>query len=363
MALALALSHEMRNALAGVLGALDLLEEHGVQPELVQTAIRRARYASDLSCTMLDISKPQPSAAECNYSLSGLIKFVQEACLGLYPSEPINLEFDLGTDVVCRGREVYLRQVLINIVSNALKFTLLRHQSGGGVVRVRAWHADGVLHASVTDNGPGMCAETQARLFGAFEQAPETASSGTGLGLWISKMRVTQMHGSIAVESEVGVGSTFHIDVPAIIVVAQPEIKAPVISGKPRLSARPRILVVDDDVSIARVVEIMLARIESEHELAMTCAGALDLMRRLQFDLMVVDSRLPDGTGLSLVQNFRAICGEQGRRVGIIGFSGGGETADFLRGVDEFVPKPTTPANFQAAVGRCCKLVGLAAAA
>jgi len=357
----------MRNALAGVLGALDLLEQNGLQPELVQTAIRRASYASDLSSTMLDISKPVPSALESDYSLSGLIKFVQDACLSLYSSEPINLEVDLGTDVVCRGREVYLKQVLINIVSNALKFTLLRHQSGGGVVRVRAWHADGVMHVSVTDNGPGMSAEVQARLFGAFEQAQETATHGTGLGLWISKMRLTQMNGSIRVESEVGLGSTFHIAVPAIIVVAQPEIKAPVLCSKPRLSTRPRILVVDDDDLVVRLLVIWLARIDAEHELAMTCAGALDLMGRHQFDLMVLDGKLPDGSGVPLVEKFRAIRQQQGRRAGIIGFSGGyadGELDAFRRaGVDEFVPKPTTPATFQAALARCCELVGLAAAA
>jgi CheY-like chemotaxis protein len=172
-----------------------------------------------------------------------------------------------------------VRQILFNLVSNAVKFT-----PGGGHVTLSAAIEGRDLHFEVTDTGVGIPEEARGRMFGVFERFHEerTEAAGTGLGLALTKSLVAQMSGSIAFESEEGRGTTFRVRLPEVVSEA--------VGGE-------RILVVDDERHDADLIVAVAASVDLRAEIVRGLAGTEEALARGRPLGVVLDLRLPDGRG------------------------------------------------------------------
>jgi signal transduction histidine kinase len=215
------MSHELRTPLNAVIGYAELLQDglYGELPvkarEVLERVQANGRHLLSLINDVLDISKieaGQLSLKLDHYSMRALVDSVVASCGSLAQTKGIAMEADCATDLpIGRGDQQRLTQVLMNIVSNAIKFT------EQGSVRIAVGARDGAFDVRVTDTGTGIAEEDRARIFEAFQQVDNSSTrtkGGTGLGLSISK-RFIEMHGgAISVESKLGEGSTFHFTIP-----------------------------------------------------------------------------------------------------------------------------------------------------
>jgi signal transduction histidine kinase len=215
------MSHELRTPLAAILGYAELMQEGFYDPlgQKSLDALTRIRsngkHLLGLINTVLDIAKIESGQFTLNmadYAIESVIETVRSATESLAQNKKLLLKTDVAKSLpVGLGDEQRLTQVLLNLVGNAIKFT------DAGEVRVSATTANNHFAVSVADTGPGIPAEHQARIFEQFHQVDSSntqAKSGTGLGLAIAK-QIVEMHGGrIWVESMLGKGSTFQMELP-----------------------------------------------------------------------------------------------------------------------------------------------------
>jgi signal transduction histidine kinase len=215
------MSHELRTPLNAILGYTELMVDgiYGDMPAKLQEVLERVqssgRHLLGLINDVLDLSKieaGQLTLAANDYSFHDVVQTVMSQVESLAAEKRLKLTTSLASDLpVGRGDERRIKQVLMNLVGNAIKFT----DAGEVTVRVRA--PDGTFVASVTDTGPGVPEDQQQRIFEEFQQVDSSSTrrkGGTGLGLAIAK-RIVELHGGrIWVESTVGRGSTFSFSLP-----------------------------------------------------------------------------------------------------------------------------------------------------
>jgi signal transduction histidine kinase len=215
------MSHELRTPLNAIIGYTELITDgvYGETPEKVQDALKRitanSRHLLGLINDVLDLSKieaGQLTLALDDYSMKDVVHSVYGAVEPLAADKKIAFKAEIAPDLPSgRGDERRLTQVLLNLVSNAIKFT------DTGEVAIKASARNGHYSVSVVDTGPGISEADQAKLFQEFQQADNSITrkkGGTGLGLAISK-RIIEMHGGrIGLQSQVGRGSTFSITLP-----------------------------------------------------------------------------------------------------------------------------------------------------
>jgi signal transduction histidine kinase len=215
------MSHELRTPLAAILGYAELIQEgfYGALPEKSLDALTRIRsngkHLLGLINTVLDIAKIESGQFTLNmseYAIESVVETVRAATESLAQNKKLVLSTDVAKSLPFGlGDEQRLTQVLLNLVGNAIKFT------DTGEVRVTAKMTNAHFTVSVTDTGPGIPVEHQARIFEQFHQVDSSntkAKGGTGLGLAIAK-QIVEMHGGrIWVESTVGKGSTFQMQIP-----------------------------------------------------------------------------------------------------------------------------------------------------
>ena len=215
------MSHELRTPLAAILGYAELMQEGFYEPlgQKSLDALTRIRangkHLLGLINTILDIAKIESGQFTLNmaeYAIESVVETVRSATESLAQNKNLVLKTEVARPLpVGLGDEQRLTQVLLNLVGNAIKFT------DAGEVRIAATSVNGHFNVTVTDTGPGIAEEHQARIFEQFHQVDSSstkAKGGTGLGLAIAK-QIVEMHGGrIWVESTLGKGSTFRMELP-----------------------------------------------------------------------------------------------------------------------------------------------------
>jgi signal transduction histidine kinase/AmiR/NasT family two-component response regulator len=305
------MSHEIRTPMNAILGMSRLaLEEtdHDRRQHLLTIVLRSAESLLGLLNDILDLSRIEAGRVQLNpapFALGPLLDGVVATLAAPAADKGLTLdvEVDPGLPAWIVGDELRVRQVLLNLVNNAIKFT------PAGSVRLRADRREAggrpLLRLTVTDTGPGIPAEQLDRIFERFEQADNSLTrshGGTGLGLFICRQLVALMGGEIRVESRLGAGSSFHCtlplqpaEAPAVVAEAQEE----------RAVSGLHILLVDDSEVNREVAAMTLAR-SNRVTGAGTGLEALALLAQADFDAVLMDVQMPEMDGLAATAAIRA---------------------------------------------------------
>ncbi|MEO8827020.1 MAG: ATP-binding protein [Chthoniobacterales bacterium] len=368
-----AMSHEIRSPLNSILGFASLLWDTGPTEksrELIKPILTGGEVLLNLINDILDYSKIEAGRIDLEnnvFSPTLCVRQVEE--LFSQKAREKNLNFKVSIDsavpAFLMGDANRLKQVLINLTSNAIKFTTL------GVVEIqltssevedtkREEAAQHLLHFKIEDTGIGIPEDKYVQIFERFAQVDSSTSrqfGGTGLGLAISKSLIEAMGGRIWVESEMDKGSIFHFEVPfsksseprhhSIInenLAAEEKFQIPKVSKN---VSNLRILVVDDNESNSKLITLLLKRMGCEHIVsAKNGIAALMVQNSESFDVILMDCQMPVMDGFEATREIRRLeqAGRHSPRVEVIALTAAVLPEDRRRaeeaGMDDFLTKP-----------------------
>jgi PAS domain S-box-containing protein len=357
------MSHEIRTPMNGVLGMAELLlgtELDDRQRRFIESLYRSGESLLDIINDILDFSKIEAGKLELeciDFDLRTLIEDLIELLAPRAHQKRIELAYKLspGLPATVRGDPTRLRQVLINIIGNAIKFTergevVLTVEPLAGDTAPASAAADApatLVRFVIRDTGIGMRTESVERLFSVFMQADQSSSrryGGTGLGLAICRQLTELMGGGISATSHIGEGSVFQVELPlrhgdSTAVAARP-VPAASIAGK-------RVLIAEDNPTNRRILHEQLRALEMDCALAENGRQALQMLRiaarsASPFDVAVVDMKMPIMDGMALSEQVRADAALAGVRLVMLTSITGRDEARRAQaiGVDAYLAKP-----------------------
>jgi PAS domain S-box-containing protein len=356
------MSHEIRTPMTAVLGYSDLLAEprrtDAERGEWVGVIRRNARHLIELINDILDLSKIEANRMTLESVPCDPAQVIGDVIAMMHPrasDKKIRLHLDFETPLPrsVRSDPLRLRQVLVNLIGNAIKFT------EAGEVAVSVACDAQRMHIAVRDTGIGMSADQIARLFRPFTQADNSTTrrfGGTGLGLTISQRLIQLMNGALTVQSERGMGSLFRIDLPVVPVQAgecsELSKSAPGDAESAPgelISLRGLILLAEDAPDTQRLMAFLLRRAGAEVTVVSNGCAALDATNGRRFDVILMDMQMPEMDGYHAAAEMR----RRGIDVPIIAITAHAMTGDRERclaaGCSDYLTKPID----QALLMRC----------
>jgi len=340
-------SHEMRTPLNGIMGMVQLLQRSAVSAEqMAQLEVihNSSRHLQTVIGDLLDLSRIEFGKLtfdERPFPLQATVREVTDLLQAVAQDKGLafRVEFGPGLPAWVSGDAARVKQILHNLIGNAIKFTAF------GVVIVRVEAGPAGLNLSVRDSGEGIAPDLLERIFDAFEQGPSAtleAHSSTGLGLTISRQIARAMGGNVVCQSTVGHGATFVFSAPLPASAPPCATPAPASSSSaPTLYGR--VLIVDDNPVNAIVACAVLECMGLQLDVADDGAQALAMMAATDYDLVLMDCQLPIMDGWEATRQWR-LSEDPARRLPIVALTANATPGDrelcLEAGMDDYIAKP-----------------------
>lgn len=302
------MSHEIKTPLSGIAGAAELLIDAGLAPrerELAEVISDAAQSLTGLLRDVLDVSRAEAGREEgeaSDYDPRRLLTSVAGVLRPGLRGRDLDLQVQVSPHVpdALRGDPARVRQIVLNLASNAVKYT------EKGYARIAADVDGDTFRITVSDTGRGIAEDDLQRLFEPWTRTHTRAWAGTGLGLSIARRLARAMGGDVTVESVLGQGSSFTLELPLEAGEATPEMG---FAAAPALVAS-KVLVAEDDAALRRLIGMQLERLGVATVLVEHGRAAVEAVREGTFDAVLLDLRMPVMGGLEAARAIRALDAE-----------------------------------------------------